>query len=299
MSQPDQRNTFTNLTAGAMTFGHHSPATGHVVHTVPAAQPTGDMAEAVSSVLLVVVAHPEREAVLAAVQDVTGARWTRRFLPHHTIYELGRIGGTDVLLAQVAQGSVTPDSAGAGAGAGELITALRPDHVILTGICYGLKDDDRRRPQQLGDVLVANQLRLIAHHKFARGADGHELRLQRGGAVHPSPALLDRLQSAALDWRNPAAVHVGPMLSESVLVDSADYRARLKAAEPEAIGGEMEGAPFYAAAVRAKVNWALVKGISDWAYGKGDGHQQMAADNAASLVVHMLRTGGLDPVRGR
>jgi nucleoside phosphorylase len=63
--------------------------------------------------------------------------------------------------------------------------------------------------------------------------------------------------------------------------------------EPEAIGGEMEGAGLYAAARDAKVDWILVKAICDWADGtKNNDAQPQAARNAAQFVLHVLQLGG-------
>ncbi|MBB5873454.1 nucleoside phosphorylase [Allocatelliglobosispora scoriae] len=280
-----QRNNFGTFTAAAVTFGDNSPAVAGGGADPSRPQPS---AGGCSRVLLVVVADVERDATIRAVTAVSGASLTRSHSRHHTIYSLGRIGRTEVTLAQVAQGTTTPDAAGVAMPA--LLDDVKPHFVLAVGICYGLKADDPRRPQQLGDVLIATQLRLAAHRKVA----GTET--DRGGAVHPSAVLLDRLRSARLDWRNEAAVHEGPIVTESVLVDSAAYQQRIRRLYPEAIGGEMEGAGVYAAAIRSKVDWALVKGICDWGFDKDDRHQAPAAANAASFVTHMIRIGGLDPI---
>jgi hypothetical protein len=58
----------------------------------------------------------------------------------------------------------------------------------------------------------------------------------------------------------------------------------------------MEGAGLYAAAQRARVDWILVKAICDWAEHKGRSKRQrqlLAAQNAASFVLHVIRQGGL------
>ncbi|MEV6968583.1 hypothetical protein AB0M47_26050 [Hamadaea sp. NPDC051192] len=280
------------MNAGAVTFGDHSPAFGSLreepVESVPTMkQPVRDKSRA----LLVVAADVERDATIKAITEHTGAALGRVYLEHHTVYELGQISRTDVTLAHVAQGTVTPDSAGPAAQ--ELIDKIKPDFLILEGICYGLKDDDARSPQRLGDVLVANEIKLIAHQKISGRL------VDRGGAVHPSATLLDRFRSASLDWAGPATVHIGPMVSESVLVNSAAYRAQIKKRYPEAIGGEMEAAGIYAAAIRGRVEWCVVKACCDWGFNKTDEAQRTAADNAASFVAHMIKIGGLDPVTRR
>ncbi len=299
MNEERPNISINGSTIGAMTTGDGSHAYG-TVNVGGAADPSAGSAEEpvearVSRTLVVVVADVERDAVLARVSGANGAVSQRRYLASHTVYELGPISATEVLLAQIGQGTVTPDSGAAAAT--ELIQQLRPDHVILTGICYGLKEDNRHWQQRLGDVVVASELRLIGHHRVSQVAGQSELRhWSRGGAVHPSPMLLDRFRSAALDWDRRVPVHIGPFVSESVLVDSFDYRERLRAEHPEALAGEMEGSGVYAAALRGKVDWALVKAISDWGYRREYAAHPMAADNAASFLVHMMRVGGLDPV---
>lgn len=291
MTNSGQQNTFCgNFTAKAVTFGINAPAN---VHHGPAPASAAHSCD-VSNTLIVVVADIERDAVLRQVRDVTVPPFDRRYLTHHTVYPLGRISRTEVVLVQVAAGTVTPHSAGASTGA--LIRDVRPDYIIACGICYGLRDANSGGTQRLGDVVVADQLRLIAHRKVTTGADGVDVEIRRGGEVHPSVVLLDRLRSAAVDRPVSAEVHVGPVLSESVLVNSRAYRRKLQLADPEAVAGEMEGSGIYAAAERDKVDWGLVKGISDWGYDKHDGQQRQAADNAASLLVHMMQVGGLDPV---
>ena len=60
----------------------------------------------------------------------------------------------------------------------------------------------------------------------------------------------------------------GTILSGAKLVDSMDFRQQLRALEPEAIGGEMEGAGLYVACHDLKVDWILVKAICDFADGQ-------------------------------
>lgn len=299
MTNPDQRITIGHLNAGGVTFGDNSPVHyGGQPDSVPggrgpdgpAAAPhkSGGAPRDHSKLLLIVVTPIELEATIRAVTAASGAAFTRSFVRHHTIYSLGRIGRTEVTLAQVAQGAQTPDAAAAATPA--LIEAVRPDFVILVGICYGLRGEDVGGPQCPGDVLVANQLLLAAHRRVA------DVDTERGGAVHPSPMLLDRFRTTHVDWPEPAAVYLGPLVSESVLVNSVAYRASLRQRFPEAIGGEMEAAGVYPFAMRANVEWGVVKAICDFGAQKTDEHHRRAAENAASFLTHMVSIGGLDPV---
>jgi hypothetical protein len=88
-------------------------------------------------------------------------------------------------------------------------------------------------------------------------------------------------------------VRFGVLLTGDKLVDKFDYREQLRTFEPEAIGGEMEGAGLYAACQDKKVDWILVKAICDWADGNQaqdkDARQRTAALNAANFVLHALQ----------
>jgi nucleoside phosphorylase len=275
-----QSHIFNDAQIGALTFGERSPATGSV-NVVPAPERRAK-AEPPHRTLIIVATNVERVAVTAEVRAFNRTEPTPMILEEETVLWLGTIGGTEILLAQVGPGTVTPDSAGPAAAA--LVREARPAQVYLTGICYGLKNDDPCDPQRLGDVVVATQVKLVGH--IRKG----EVERNRGGEVHPSPALLGRLRVASDRWRT-APVHTGPILSESVLLDNAGRRAELKRLYPEAIAGEMEGAGIYTAALRSKADWALVKGICDWGHGKGDDHQQQAAQNAAAFLVYTLTIG--------
>ena len=92
------------------------------------------------------------------------------------------------------------------------------------------------------------------------------------------------------------------MLSGEKLVDNLAFRQELLAFEPEAIGGEMEGAGLYVACQDRHVDWILVKAICDWADGNKatdkDARQATAACNAALFVLHTLQKVGLKLERG-
>jgi nucleoside phosphorylase len=278
----NQSTTFNNANVGALTFGPNSPATGSVT-LAPAPQPERAFGGAVPPrTLIIVAAAVERAAVRAEIYALNHTDPSPLVLDEETVLRLGEVAGTEVLLAQVGQGTVTPDSAGHAASS--LIRDVRPTQVFLTGICYGLNDEGRQ-PQRLGDIVIAHQVKLIGHVRFG------ETERNRGGEVHPSPNLLSRLRVASDGWRG-APVHIGQVLSESVLLDNVERRAKLKSLYPEAIAGEMEAPGVYAAALRNKVDWALVKGISDWGHGKADDRQRRAAHNAAAFVARTLRIGG-------
>jgi nucleoside phosphorylase len=240
-------------------------------------------------VLLVTATQVETQAVLSACQQETGHPFTRQFLEEGVYYDLQAISGARTFLVQ--------SEMGAGGLAGSMLTVeegirvLSPSAVLLVGIAYGMQVKDQR----MGDILVSRQLLGYELQRVGKDRSGEwDIRV-RGDRPQASPRLLARVRSGLLDWTGPA-VHVGLLLSGDKLVDNIDFREQLRQLEPEAIGGEMEGAGLYAAAQRKRVDWIVVKSICDWADGrKGyqkSQRQRTAAENAANFTVHVLRQGG-------
>jgi nucleoside phosphorylase len=83
-----------------------------------------------------------------------------------------------------------------------------------------------------------------------------------------------------------------------VLVDSVSLRQALKARYPDAEGGEMEGAGVYASSVRVGTEWIVVKGICDWGWNKKWDAQELAAANAATLVLDLIAARAFAPRPG-
>src|SRR5262249_43518480 len=86
-------------------------------------------------VLILVATNGERDAVLAAIRAANQARPERRYLRHHTVFEVGTLGGARVYVAQSEQGMLSPGASTLTAHT--LIDELTPDYLILAGICYG------------------------------------------------------------------------------------------------------------------------------------------------------------------
>jgi nucleoside phosphorylase len=255
-------------------------------------------APAQADVLLVTATKIESLAVLNLFRAETGAHAEKRHIGNKTYYDLGRVAGNSVFLVQSEMGAV-----GLGAALTTVmrgIDALRPGAVIMVGIAFGVDADKQR----IGDVLVAKQMFLYEPQRASTAGQGElEIRL-RGDKASASPRLLDRLRAAELDWdldrdtRELPRVHFGLVCTGEKLVDHRASRDQLLRWEPEAIGGEMEGAGLYVAATDSKVDWILVKAICDWADGNKN-HQRkqedqtLAANNAALFVLHAIRQGSL------
>ncbi|XP_067054348.1 death domain-containing ATP nucleosidase-like isoform X1 [Acropora muricata] len=206
---------------------------------------------------------------------------------------LGEMGNGDMKLkvalirsdmgASVPQGStiVVPKA----------VRALHPKAVICVGYCAGLKE----KKVKFGDVIISSKLATYAPTKIT--AD--EV-IERGVQVPASPLLSGILRYADYGWKAPlknskdleVKVHKdGLLLSGPEVVSSDKRRMELITRYPDAIGVEMEGEGLYAAAHDLRIEWVVIKGVSDYA-----GDNKSASDHwrpfsslmAASLVAHIL-----------
>ncbi len=245
-------------------------------------------------ILLVTVTKTETQALLDLISKATCQPWHRRYLQNKPYYALGTLGGAELVLVQSEMGAAT--FGGAILTVSKAIETIAPVAVIMVGIAFGARHMNEANPkgQRLGDVLVAKQIVAYEPGKV-KGKF-----IPRGGRVDCSPTLLGKFRTGELDWAgcktmdgSPASVYIGLLLSGEKLIADGELRDQLVNMEPEAIGGDMEGAGLYAAAGVAKVDWILVKAICDWADGnKNDDAQQLAAHNAADFVRHVIQLGG-------
>lgn len=213
-----------------------------------------------------------------------------------TIYnnDVGRINGNNVFLVQSEMGSGRIGASLLTVKKG--ITDLSPNEVIMVGIAFGLDPEK----QSTGDVLVSKQLMLYNVQQIGTKDRSIQI-IPRGDRPSASARLVSYFKNANL-YRNKSKfnVHFGLILSGEKLVDNIDFRQRLLDLEPEAIGGEMEGAGLYVACNDSGVDWIVVKSICDWADGNKNqnkkNQQKIAAKNAAGFVLNILQ---LIPFNGR
>jgi formylglycine-generating enzyme required for sulfatase activity/nucleoside phosphorylase len=243
-----------------------------------------------ADVLLVTVTTVETRAVFDVAKERTGKEAQRIFEGNKTYYDLGIIGGARTWLVR--------SEMGAGGSGGALLTVadgirvLSPDAVIMVGIAFGVDQDK----QPIGKVLISRQILDYDLQKVGTASDGTTQIRIRGDRPQASTRLLDRSRDGEYGWSG-VEPEFGLMLSGPKLIDNINFRDQLLEIEPEAIGGEMEGAGLYAAAAAQKVDWIMVKAVCDYA----DGHkrenkeerQKLAANNAAGFVFHVIAQGGL------
>lgn len=231
------------------------------------------------TVLIVTVTNVELKAFLdrypGRVRRTTGGK---------TYYDLGHVGGARTVVVQA--NNMGPLEAYKTVDEG--VRALSPRAVIMVGIAFGV----RAKEQQIGDILVSELIYDYDLERVGTGEDDRPWSYLRGTRVPAAERLIDRFHAGSNDWQSPPSIHFGVILSGSKLVDNKEYHSALLRFAPDAIGGEMEGVGFSTAANRSKVDWLLVKGISDWADGtKGankKAYQQMAAENAARFVLFVI-----------
>lgn len=238
-----------------------------------------------ADVLLVTATKVETKAVLNAF-GMEGRQTDPRSIDGRVYFNLGTVNGTRVMMTQSEMGA-------SGLGASQQavdkgIVALAPSAVIMVGIAFGINEEKQR----IGDVLVTEQLRPYELQRVGTTKRGRIQIVLRDDKPHASPGLLNLFRSAEVTWEG-AEVRFGTVLSGAKLVDNLDFREQLRAFEPEAIGGDMEGSGLYVACHARKVDWILVKAICDFADGqKGKEkaeRQALAARNAAAYVYHALQ----------
>lgn len=244
-----------------------------------------------ADVLLITVNSYETAAVLEEFKKATGSPATPLTVDDRVYHHLGTVSGMTVYHGLSEMGSGGPG--GAHQTTDKAIRALNPVAIVAVGLAFGINPGKER----LGEILIAKQLRLYDLQRA-----GNQL-LLRGDRVHASSRLINFFEGAAqASWKGPT-IHAGLMLTGDKLIDNVDYRGSLTNLEPEAIGGEMEGAGVYVAAHDHKTDWIIIKAICDWADGTKSknkaSRQQKAASNAARFLIHALNRAPLHQPRNQ
>ena len=239
------------------------------------------------TVLIVTATNVETRAFKAATEAMFGST-SPRYIQRdcYVAREYRDINELKIVHVQCEAGSSGQSSAQA-----VITDAIRdfgPANIIMTGIAFGLKPEKQR----LGDLLVST---IVVDYERARRMDTQTL--PRGARTEASPKLLSVFRAAYNDGLAPREAYFGPVVSGEKLVDSEEFVKSLRAREPEAIGGEMEGAGLVAAAQRERAAWILVKAIVDWGFRKAENNslqsQYDAALDAHKFVLGTLREVGV------
>ena len=206
--------------------------------------------------------------------------------------------------------AATQGSLSATGSSNTLISAIcgfLPRVVINVGVMYGVKEEVRKAEGvRFGDVVVCNKLYGYEHLKIDKTGEitirasipqpGNAILVAFDGRKNefirstPNPAF-----SKASEIDQLARVHVGPVLSASVLMNNDVEKKRVLSLfrgfeQPK--GGEMEGMGVHIAASLTFVSqWIIVKDISDWGDGTKDEEVDwppFAAHAAAKFVYTVL-----------
>jgi len=194
---------------------------------------------------------------------------------------LGKVGPLQIVHTTCEQGPLEAQKV-----CTKAISDFEPVAIVGVGIAFGLQKDK----QKLGDVLVSKTIQGYEHKKLSR--DG--ARILRGPKPEASAKLFDIIsnlyKSDGHGSENWPRLHFGNILSGATLYDHQPSRDELLKIDPEAIGGEMEGIGIYKAAHDRKIDWIVIKGISDWGDGtkSGKSEQSLAARNAAFVTQKLL-----------
>jgi len=188
----------------------------------------------------------------------------------------GSIGDFEVFSARSRMGSV--GIAGSETTTLDAIDDLSPSYIISTGIGFGRSEKE----QSLGDILVSECVRFYEKQRV-----GTKKIIPRGDRVTASPILL-QMSSIGRVLNRKTKIHTGIILSGEKLVDDPTFKSQLWELEPEAIGGDMEGAGVVSACIRRNKPWIVIKGIADWGENKGDKAQPLAATNTFEFIFDLL-----------
>lgn len=200
----------------------------------------------------------------------------------------GTISGHPVTLAFSRWGKVAAASTAA-----HLVTALRPSHVVFTGIAGALRDD-----LSIGDVVFAKEL-------FQHDLDASPFfpptyipLLDRAG-LSTDPGLTESLRAALLRAHGAQGPRtwVADIATGDQVIGRPGQRERVAAAVPSAVCVEMEGAAVAQVCHDFEAPFACVRMISDRANESLSPAEVFAlarrsGDYAAAMFREWLTTGG-------
>ena len=229
------------------------------------------------TVLLLTATDTEDDAVRSALA-VNGFK-------HLAFKSAGKVIATEYSRGSTQKIVHVRSSAGSTGASGSELTAhdafsaIKPDYTISVGICFGLK----RSKQSIGDILVSEK---VTDYEMVR--KGQAETRERGTRVPAGSKLLSASRVLRSQYNEGVPqVHHGELLSGMKLIDDAVFRDELSSRFPDAIGGEMEATGIAASASRLQADWIVVKAICDWAEGKKNKNQKLAADNAAEFALKL------------
>ena len=225
------------------------------------------------SIVIIAVTKTEMRAMLESARERFGNECiVERIEPELAYFE---ILGTrkKVYMVQSQMGGI---------GTGSVINmthrisnVLNPEKIILGGIAFGCQPDK----EKIGDILISRQ---VWYYERAKLTDTNTI--DRGDKVSASTNLSQVFNMTALSY-DKAETHFGLIASGEKLINSQPMIDDLKVREPEVLGGDMEAAGLVSVCEDEKIEWIVVKAISDWGVNKNDEDQKRAAENAFDFIM--------------
>jgi nucleoside phosphorylase len=238
------------------------------------------------TILLVTATKAETSAMIAVAERQMRGPAVHIPKDNYIATDLGQLGRIRFIHVQCEPGSVGASSSQAVIG--DAIRDWTPDAIVMGGIAFGTKKDK----QKLGDILVSKSIM-----EYERAKVTETRAISRGQRIESAPKLLSVFRTYEVKRQRGPTMHVGLILSGEKLVDSENLVNSLLEIEPEAIGGEMEGAGLVAAASRARVDWIVIKAIVDWGFDKQANndsiHQENVARGAFEVIFEAFANVGL------
>ncbi|MCG8327293.1 MAG: WG repeat-containing protein [Chitinophagales bacterium] len=222
--------------------------------------------------LLLVIEKEHTGEILKVMKPIKGHHYIYRAYNYAETYYIGILGAYCVILSDYGKGQASDTIRNA-------INNWEPTTIIMLGDAFG-RD---REKQNIGDVLVVDHLipfdRQLLNEKGNTYLSGHPL----SGDI-----LQDRLNSLG-NWSFTikkglkAKLHIGPLLTGSVDVQSKNFKNNLFNQFPKAIGGDVDAKGVYEAVKtnypNRNIEWIIIKGFSH--FGDGEAKNQKKAIRSA------------------
>lgn len=158
----------------------------------------------------------------------------------------------------------------------QCILKFNPSQAILSGIAFSF--DMSKAP--FNSIVVSNQVWDYETAKI------NEDNVRYRGNKLPASAALKQLFNEKLAIT--ALVRKGIYASGMKVVNSLDFQNKMKDFEPEVLAGDEESFFFAHSCSAFKLDWIVVKAISDYGQNKGDNIQNTASRSALSFVIDAL-----------
>lgn len=159
----------------------------------------------------------------------------------------------------------------------QAILKFKPKQAIFTGTAFGFNV----MRSAVGTIIISST---VWDYESARISENDNT-VYRGYKLPANSNLINLYNQKLIRGR---LVREGEYACGMKVVDCKEYREDIKEREPEVLAGDQESFFFAHICNEFKVNWIVIKGISDYAYGKMDDDQADAAYAAIEYTIKGL-----------